>query len=122
MPTITKADLFTGVTASANITSNQDFELRNNMGNIYFTIEGQNNTELFNTATFTSLVNCSIVSSSKNAGFSVNGFNTASFTLNVGGTTIAKENIRFIATNSKIYSTGDSTDSGSYFGIDLTYS
>jgi len=34
MPVISKADLYTGVTASQNITSNANFELRNNAGNI----------------------------------------------------------------------------------------
>ena len=111
MPTISKADLYTGVTASANITSNQDFELRNNAGNIYFSIEGQNDTALFNTAKFTSLVNCKVVSGSKNAGFAVTGPTTASFTLNIG------------ATNTLSSSPGLSGDTtSSYFGIDLTYS
>jgi len=122
MPTISKVDLYNGVKPSANITSNANFELRNNAGNTYFNIEGQNDTALFNTATITSLVNCSVVSGSISAGFSVNGMSTASFTLNLGGVTIAQENIRFLATNSKVYSTGDSTASGSFFGIDLTYS
>ena len=122
MPTISKVDLYNGVKPSANITSNANFELRNNAGNTYFNIEGQNDTALFNTATITSLVNCSVVSGSISAGFSVNGMSTASFTLNLGGVTIAQENIRFLANNSKVYSTGDSTASGSFFGIDLTYS
>ena len=122
MPTISKVDLYNGVKPSADITSNANFELRNNAGNTYFNIEGQNDTALFNTATITSLVNCSVVSGSISAGFSVNGMSTASFTLNLGGVTIAQENIRFLATNSKVYSTGDSTASGSFFGIDLTYS
>lgn len=122
MPTISKADLYTGVTASADITSNANFELRNNAGNMYFTIQGQNNTALFDNVTLTSLVNCTVVSGSISAGFSVTGPATASFTLNYGGTNIAKENIRFIATNTLVYSLGDSTASGSYFGIDLTYS
>jgi len=121
MPTISKADLYTGVTASANITSNANFELRNNAGNIYFAIEGQNDTALFDTATFTSLVNCTVVSGSKNAAFSVTGTATASFTLDIGGSTIVKDNIKFRATNTLKYSLGDSTASGSYFGIDLTY-
>jgi len=114
-----KADLYRGGSSSTDITTNQNFELRNNAGNTYFNIEGQNGTALFNTATITSLVNCSVVSGSMSAGFSVNGMSTASFTLNLGGVTIAKENIRFIATNSKVYSTGDSTASGSFFGIDF---
>jgi hypothetical protein len=123
MPTISKADLYAGVTASANITSNQDFELRNNAGNIYFSIEGQNDTALFNTAKFTSLVNCKVVSGSKNAGFAVTGPATASFTLNIGGTNIAKENIKFRATNTLSSSPGLSGNTtSSYFGIDLTYS
>jgi len=122
MPTITKADLYTGVTASANITSNANFELRNNAGNIYFSIEGQNGTALFNTATFTSLVSCSVVSGSTNAAFAVTGPATASFTLNIGGSTIIKDNIKFRATNTLSSSPGASGyTTSSYFGIDLTY-
>ena len=123
MPIISKVDLYNGVTPSANITSNANFELRNNAGNIYFSIEGQNNTALFNTATLTSLVNCKVVSGSLNAGFAVTGPSTASFTLNVGGVTIAKENIKFRATNTLSSSPGASGyTTSSYFGIDLTYS
>lgn len=125
MPVISKADLYTGVTASIDITSNKNFELRNNAGNIYFAIEGQNDTALFNTATFTSLVSCSVVSGSTNAAFAVTGPTTASFTLNYGGTNIAKENIKFRATNSEVYTfyTGSNPGklTGSFFGIDLTY-
>ena len=123
MPTISKVDLYNGVTATADITANQDFVLTNDAGNIYFNIEGQNNTALFNTAKFTSLVNCSVVSGSKNAGFSVRGKSTATFTLDIGGTNIAKENIKFKATNSLTNFPGLSgNNTGSYFGISLTYS
>lgn len=122
MPTISKADLYTGVIAPSDITSNADFILRNSAGNIYFSIEGQNDTALFNTATFTSLVNCKVVSGSKNAAFAVTGPATASFTLNIGGTTIAKENIKFRATNSLSSSPGLSGNTtSSYFGIDVEY-
>lgn len=122
MPTISKADLYTGVIAPSDITSNADFILRNSAGNIYFSIEGQNNTALFNTAKFTSLVNCKVVSGSKNAAFAVTGPITASFTLNIGGTTIAKENIKFRATNSLSSSPGLSGNTtSSYFGIDVEY-
>ena len=122
MPTISKTDLYTGVIAPSDITSNADFILRNSAGNIYFSIEGQNDTALFNTATFTSLVNCKVVSGSKNAAFAVTGPATASFTLNIGGTTIAKENIKFRATNSLSSSPGLSGNTtSSYFGIDVEY-
>ena len=125
MPSISKADLYRGVTASADISSNANFELRNNAGNIYFSIEGQNDTAIFNTATITSLVNCKVVKGSKNAAFSVTGPATASFTLNIGGSTIAQENIKFRATNTLGYTfyTGSNPDvvTGSYFGIDLEY-
>lgn len=117
----TKAELYTGVTASADITSNISCELRNNGGNTYFSIESSGNTALFGKASFNTLDKCTVVSGSKNAVFAVNGPATASFNLNIGGATIPKENIKFRATNSEVYSIGDSTDSGSYFGIDLTY-
>ena len=122
MPTISKADLYTGVIAPSDITSNADFILRNSAGNIYFSIEGQNDTALFNTATFTSLVNCKVVIGSKNAAFAVTGPATASFTLNIECTTIAKENIKFRATNSLSSAPGLSGNTtSSYFGIDVEY-
>ena len=122
MPTISKADLYTGVTASQNITSNANFELRNNASNIYFSIEGQNDTAIFDNVTFTSLVNCSVTTGSKNAGFTIAGPATASFTLNVGGSTIVKDNIKFRATNTLVSSPGESGyTTSSYFGIDLEY-
>ena len=73
--------------------------LRNNASNIYFSIEGQNDTALFDSVTFTSLVNCSVTTGSKNAAFTIAGPATASFTLNTGGSTIVKDNIKFRATN-----------------------
>jgi len=115
-----KAELYRGGSPSTDITTNQNFELRNNAGNIYFSIEGQNGTALFNTATLTSLVNCSVVSGSRNAAFAVTGPATASFTLNIGGATIAKENIKFRATNTLSSSPGASGNTtSSFFGIDF---
>jgi hypothetical protein len=124
MPVVfTKNELYRGGPATVDITDNIDFELRNNAGNIYFSILGQNDTLLFDTATFTSLVNCKVVSGSRNAAFAVTGHATASFTLNIGGATIAKENIKFRATNTLSSSPGASGNTtSSFFGIDLTYS
>ena len=121
MPTISKADLYAGVTASQNITSNANFELRNNAGNIYFSIEGQNDTALFDTATFTSLVSCSVTTGSKNAAFAVTGPATASFTLDIGGSTIVKDNIKFRATNSEVYTFYTGSSSGKVTGSFFQY-
>lgn len=124
MPSYTKQQLKNGTTASADIpASAQSFELRNDAGNIYFSIESLNTTKVFNTASITNFVNCSLVSGSKNGVFSVLGTgnsSTSSFTF-TPTSVIPQEDIRFRATNTLVYSTGDPTDSGSFFGIDMSY-
>jgi len=104
MPTYTRKELYTGVTASANIpASAQSFSLANDGGNVYFTIESLNDTFIFNNAVATSLTNCSVVSGSKNASFIIKEGTTATFTL-TPSSIITKDNIRFIATNTSILS------------------
>jgi hypothetical protein len=75
---------------------------------------------VFNSASLSSLVNCTVVSGSTNAGFIINPTATATFTF-TPSSTIAKEEVRFNAANSLVYSLGDSTASGSAFGVDLNY-
>ena len=121
MPTYTKQQLKSGTTASADIpASAQSFELKNDAGSIYFSIESLNNTFVFNTASVTGLTNCSLVSGSKNGAFIVNSKSTGSFTF-TPTSVIPQEDIRFRATNIEVYSINDSTSSGSFFGIDLEY-
>lgn len=122
MPTYTRTQLRDGVNADANLTAaTYNFSLVNNGGNIYFTIEGQNDELPFTKASINTPINCSFVTGSKNAGFSVSGNSTATFNLVVTDT-INVNDIKFKATNSLIYSLGDTTASGSVFGIEASYS
>jgi hypothetical protein len=74
--------------------------------------------DVFNSASLSSLVNCTVVSGSTNAGFIINPTATATFIF-TPSSTIAKEEARFNAANSLVYSLGDPTASGSAFGVDL---
>ena len=122
MPTYTRTQLRDGVNADANLTAaTYNFSLVNNGGNIYFTIEGKNDELPFTKASINTPVNCSFVTGSKNAGFSVSGNSTATFNLVVTDT-INVNDIKFKATNPLIYSLGDTTASGSVFGIEASYS
>lgn len=122
MPTYNRTQLRDGVNADADLTADTyNFSLVNNSGNNYFTIEGQNSELPFTKASINTLVNCSFVTGSKNAGFSVNGNSTATFNLVVTDT-ISANDIKFRATNSLIYNINDTTASGSVFGIEGSYS
>ena len=122
MATFTRAELREGVYASANFTvDTYNFTLTNNTGNSYFAIESKNGESVFNKASISNNVNCSFVTGSKNAAFSVNGNSSSTFSL-VVNEEIAKENIKFTATNSLIYSLDDLTSSGSVVGIEVDYS
>ena len=121
MPTYTRTQLRDGVNADADLTAaTYNFSLVNNGDNSYFSIEGKNNELPFTKASINTPVNCTFVTGSKNAGFSVNGNSTATFNLVVTDT-INANNIEFRATNPLIYSLGDSTASGSVFGIQASY-
>ena len=121
MPTYTRTQLRNGVNADANLTAaSYNFSLVNNGGNIYFTIEGKNDELPFTKASINTPVNCSFTTGSKNAAFSVEAHKTATFNL-VVTSTINTDNIKFRATNPLIYSLGDTTASGSVFGIEASY-
>jgi len=121
MPTYTRTQLRNGVNADANLTAaTYNFSLVNNGGNIYFTIEGKNDELPFTKASINTPVNCSFTTGSKNAAFSVEADKTATFNL-VVTSTINTDNIKFRATNPLIYSLGDTTASGSVFGIEASY-
>ena len=121
MPTYTRTQLRDGVNADNDLTAaTYNFSLVNNSGNSYFTIEGQNDELPLTKASINALVNCSFVTGSKNAGFSVNGNSTATFNLVVTDT-ISANGIKFRAANSLIYNINDTTASGSVFGIQASY-
>ncbi len=122
MATFTRAELREGAYASTNFAADTyNFTLTNNTGNSYFAIESKNGESVFNKASITNNVNCSFVTGSKNAAFSVNGNSSPTFSL-VVDEEIAKEDIKFTATNSLVYSLGDPTSSGSIMGIEVSYS
>ena len=121
MPTYTRTQLRDGVNADADLTAaTYNFSLVNNSGNSYFTIEGKNSELPFTKASINTPVNCTFVTGSKNAGFSVNGNSTATFNLVVTDT-ISANDIKFRATNPLIYNINDTTASGSVFGIQASY-
>ena len=122
MPTYTRTQLRDGIQADSNLTvGTYTFTLDNNSGNNYFAIEGVNGAQIFNSASIDNLSKCSAVSSSFNAGFSVNGKTSdAQFDL-VVTTEIPTSDVRFKATNNLVYHIDDPTASGSVFGIEASY-
>ena len=70
MATFTRLQLRTYQTDSANFSGARTFELVNNLNTTaYFNIEGVNGKDVFNSASLSSLVNCSVVTESMHAGF-----------------------------------------------------
>ncbi len=103
--------------------------LVNNLPNVaYFNIEGTTYSDpsspyggisyrqIFNSASVTSLVNCTMVTESMHAGFIVNPSSTATF--NFGATTaiIRQGHMRFIAANPTVLSGSTTT----IYGIEFT--
>lgn len=125
MPTYTREQLYNGTTASADIPlSNIPYQMVNNAGSTaYLAIESLTSTKIFEGdyfQTVESKVNCTIVSSSTHASFIISPHSTGSFTLRCNAV-IPKEEIRFLAANSQVFSIDDPTSSGSFFGVDLSY-
>tara|TARA_Y100000114_G_scaffold127169_1_gene123726 strand:+ start:591 stop:962 length:372 start_codon:yes stop_codon:yes gene_type:complete len=119
MATFTRLQLRTPVTDSANFSGARDFELVNNLNTTaYFNIEGTDNKDIFNTASLTSLVNCSVVSESTQAAFIINPNATATFTF-TPSSTISSGSIQFRASNPLVVNLDDLTSSGSAFGVNL---
>ena len=119
MATFTRLELRNYVTDSADFSGNRDFQLENNASTTaYFNIEGVNSKDIFNTASLTSLVNCSVISESVHAAFIINPNATASFTFEPSST-ISSGSIRFVASNTLVYNINDATASGSAFGVNL---
>lgn len=121
MPIYTREQLKGGVNATTNLTpGTYAFLLKNNTGNMYFAIESKNNTFVFNSANINTPINCSFVTGSRNAAFSVGAHSTASFNLVVTDE-IIKENILYRATNIHIFDINDKTASGSFLGANMSY-
>ena len=121
MATFTRLQLRTAQNDTKNFTvaDPRTMSLENNLSTTaYFNIEGVNGKDIFNTASLSSLVNCSVVTESIHAGFIVDSNSTATFTFTPSAT-IAKEDVRFIASNTLVYNINDTTASGSAFGVDL---
>lgn len=121
----TRLQLRNRTTASEDFGANDSvtFELSNNITTTaYFNIEGvregNSRKDIFNTASVTSLVSCSMVTESMHAGFIIEPNTTGSFVFTPTAD-IASGSIEFIAANSLVYSTEDITASGSVFGVDL---
>lgn len=99
----TRDELRNGITASEDFDGVDPvtFTLENNANTTaYFNIEGVNGKDIFNSASITDLVNCSMVTESIHAGFVVNPSSTGTFTFTpttAGG--INKEDIKFVASN-----------------------
>ena len=130
MPTYTRTQLRDGVVASADITTGaKTFTLVNDLPyTSYFNIEGTIYSDpsspyggvayrqIFNSASVTSLVNCSVITESMHAGFIINPSSTATFSF-TPSVTIPAAHIRFIAANPTVLS-GSST---TVYGVDLSY-
>jgi len=131
MPTYTRTQLRDGVTASANLTTGaKTFTLVNDVSTTsYFVIEGTTFSEpsspyggiayrqIFNSASVTSLVNCTMITESVHAAFIVNPSSTATFSF-TPSVTIPASHIKFIAANPTVLSGSTST----VYGIELSTS
>jgi len=119
MATFTRLQLRTYQTDSADFSGARNFSLENNLNTTaYFVIEGVNSKDIFNSASITSLVNCSMVTESTHAGFIIDSGSTATFTF-TPSSTIAKEDVYLVAPNPLVYSPEDITSSGSVSGVNL---
>jgi hypothetical protein len=135
MPTLTRKQLRTRHTASTDLTNGTTFTLTNNVSkSVYFNIEGSRyyisesgvfdgykHYDIFNTASLDTLVNCSVITGSLQAGFVVDPGAVATFNW-ATTTTVPQENVTFMASNGLVRS--GSTPSGSVdllYGVQLDY-
>ena len=130
MPTYTRTELRDGVVTTADITTGaKTFTLVNDLPNVtYFNIEGTTFSnpsspyggiayrQIFNSASVSSLVNCSMVTESMHAGFIVNPSSTATFSF-TPSVAIPTGHIRFIAANPTVLSGSATT----VYGVTLSY-
>ncbi len=130
MPTYTRTDLRNGVTASSDLSVGATtFTLINDIPYVtYFVIEGTTFSDpsspyggvayrqIFNSASISSLTNCTVITESVHAGFIVNPSSTASFSF-TPSVTIPASHIKFIATNPTVLSGSVTT----VYGVNLSY-
>ena len=127
MPSYTRAQLYNGTIASADITlGHVTFQMVNNaVSTAYFNIESLTATKIFSDdynifGELHSFTNCTAVKEDIHVSFIVAPHSTGSFTTRVN-TIIPKEEIKFSAANAHIFSINDPDASGSFFGVDLSY-
>lgn len=130
MPTYTRTQLRDGVVASADITAGaKTFTLVNDLPyTSYFNIEGTIYSDpsspyggvayrqIFNSASVTSLVNCTVITESMHAGFIISPSSTATFSF-TPSVTIPAAHIQFIAANPMVLSGSSAT----VYGVNLSY-
>lgn len=123
----TREELRSRQKLTTQIDANKDYEFRfeNNLkSQVYFNIEGAQDKDIFNTASLRTTTSDSgsnvvnFVSESPHVSFILAGASTSSFLLS-SSVNIPGNNMEVIATNSEVYSIGDSTDSGSFLGINM---
>jgi hypothetical protein len=126
MPTYTREQLYNGTTSSVDLSdpSGYTFTLENNStSQVYFTIESLTNSPIFDSIYFENVVGTNkpihFISESQHVSFILPSDKTVDFDLYLGGTTVPKEEIRFLATNGHVFSTLDPTSSGSFIGVNL---
>jgi hypothetical protein len=136
MGTYTRTQLRDGILASAVDPGNffpgvgKTFTLINNIPNVtYFNIEGVAFSDpnspyggiayrqIFNSASISSLVSCSMVTESMHASFIINPSSTASFEFTAVGVPVPISHVRYIATNPTVLSGSVTT----VYGVDLSY-
>jgi hypothetical protein len=136
MGTYTRTQLRDGVLASVGDFSNffpgaqWTFTLVNNIPNVtYFNIEGVAFSDpsspyggiayrqIFNSASVSSLVNCTMVTESMHASFIINPSSTATFTFEAVGVPVPISHVRYVATNPTVLSGSVTT----VYGVDLSY-
>lgn len=127
MPTYTREQLYNGTTSSVDLDdpSGYTFILENNTSSpVYFTIESLVNSPIFDSIYFENIVGTPteatyFVSESQHISFICPPDKGTDFDLYLGGITIPKEGIRFLATNGHVFNTLDPTSSGSFIGVSL---
>jgi len=123
MPTFTREQLRARKTHSANFTSAISFSMENNASSTaYFNIEGAELgngkiKKVFDTASLSNIVSCSVVSGSLQAGFIILPNTTGSFVF-TPSSTIAKEEVELSSSNVKRLASGSTPVS--FFGVNLT--
>lgn len=122
-----RQELRTKQAVTTEITADTDFEFKfeNNLKNqVYFTIEGARNKDIFNTASLRTTTSDSgsnvldFISEPQHASFILAQESTSSFFMS-SSTVIPGNSFNVVATNLQVFSLGDSEASGSTFGVKM---